>query len=63
MRDTKKTEMSTRHLAVRILISTGLVLVAGSFFTGLMEGTLQVVGVALVVAGLVVLAPHDPPAG
>jgi hypothetical protein len=52
--------MTTRHLAVRILITIGLVLTVGALFVAGGKALL-VVGLSLVVAGLVVLAPHDPP--
>lgn len=52
--------MTARHLALRILVSLGLVLLVGSFLTE-PAGMLRVFGVALLVAGLAVLAPHDEP--
>lgn len=58
MATTKTSAMSTRHLAIRVLISLGLALSVGALFVAGGK-VLFVVGVSLVIAGLVVLAPHD----
>jgi hypothetical protein len=62
---TSTATMTTRHLAVRILITLGLVLTVGALFVAPLFGgrVLLVAGLALLAAGLAVLAPHDPPAG
>ena len=61
---TSTATMTTRHLAVRILITLGLVLTVGALFVPPLFGgrVLLVAGLGLFAAGLVVLAPHDPSA-